>query len=136
MERWKDGKLVKEEVPLRNAMNEVLREAYIADNLKGIEYWNRECERADVDFRFTYPHRRFNRTIGEFSGAHFDPSGDPITEANFKEHHDVWLPTAEDRAYVKSLMQKVTERGKFAGWIAPPLRGIDSQEIDFEYVRL
>ncbi|MEE8468235.1 MAG: benzoyl-CoA 2,3-epoxidase subunit BoxB, partial [Planctomycetota bacterium] len=121
---------------LRNAMNEVLREAYIADNQKGIEYWNRECERAHVDFCFTYPQRRFNRTIGEFSGAHFDPSGKPIDESTFEEHRDDWLPTVADRAYVKSLMSRVTERGKFAGWIAPPLRGIDSQEIEFEYVRL
>lgn len=136
MERWKDGQLVNEEVPLRNAMNEVLREAYIADNQKGIEYWNRECERAHVDFRFTYPHRRFNRTIGEFAAAHFDPSGQPLDAAAFQERRDDWLPTVADRAYVKSLMSQVTERGKFAGWIAPPLRGIDSQEIEFEYVRL
>ena len=121
---------------MRNAMNEVLREAYIADNLEGIEYWNRECEKAGMEFRFVYPHRRFNRTIGEFAGATFDPSGDPIDASTFADHRDEWLPTAADKAFVKSLMQQVTEPGKFAGWIAPPLRGINSQPTEFEYVRL
>ena len=32
-------------------------------------------------------------------------------------------------------MQPVVERGKFASWIAPPLRGINGQPVDFEYVR-
>ena len=35
-----------------------------------------------------------------------------------------------------SLMRPVTERGKMAGWIAPPARGVNSQAEDFEYVRL
>jgi benzoyl-CoA 2,3-dioxygenase component B len=32
-------------------------------------------------------------------------------------------------------MQPVTGRGQFAGWIAPPARGINGQPVDFEYVR-
>jgi len=27
------------------------------------------------------------------------------------------------------------EPGRFAGWIAPPVRGINNQPIDFQYVR-
>ena len=46
-----------------------------------------------------------------------------------------WLPSDEDRAFVASLMGRVAEPGKFANWIAPPARGINSQPIDFEYVR-
>jgi benzoyl-CoA 2,3-dioxygenase component B len=33
-------------------------------------------------------------------------------------------------------MTPVTEPGKFAGWIAPPSRGINGQPVDFEYVKL
>jgi len=33
-------------------------------------------------------------------------------------------------------MQRVVEPGKFAGWIAPPRRGINGQPLDFDYVRL
>jgi benzoyl-CoA 2,3-epoxidase subunit B len=45
------------------------------------------------------------------------------------------LPTGEDRAFVASLMGRVAEPGKFAGWIAPPALGINRQPADFEYVR-
>ncbi len=136
LERWDGERITREQVPLRNAMNEVLRDGYVDENLKGVEYWNRECEKAGIDFRFAYPHRRFNRTIGEFAGARFDPQGNAVSEADWQAGQRVWLPTPEDKAYVKSLMRPVTEPGKFAGWIAPPLRGINSQAEDFEYVKL
>ena len=45
------------------------------------------------------------------------------------------VPTNEDRAYVASLMGRVTEPGKFANWIAPPVMGINRQPVDFDYVR-
>ena len=136
MERLVDGKLVNEEVPLRNAMNEVLRDEYIRDNTKGIEYWNRVCEKNDIDFRFTLPHRRFHRTVGEFAGQPFDLEGNLMEREAYERKLLERLPSQEDKAYVKSLMRAVTEPGKFADWIAPPLRGINSQEIDFEYVKL
>ncbi|MFQ5750260.1 MAG: benzoyl-CoA 2,3-epoxidase subunit BoxB, partial [Planctomycetota bacterium] len=47
-----------------------------------------------------------------------------------------WLPTGEDRAFVKGLMQPVREPGRIAGWIAPPSKGINGNPFDFEYVRL
>jgi benzoyl-CoA 2,3-dioxygenase component B len=46
-----------------------------------------------------------------------------------------WLPTDEDRAYVASLMGRVTERARYANWIAPPVVGINRQPLDFEYIR-
>ena len=58
-----------------------------------------------------------------------------ITEAEWDRRHGDWLPSEEDRAFVTSLMQPVTEPGKFAGWIAPPPRGVDGKPLDFEYVR-
>ena len=47
-----------------------------------------------------------------------------------------WVPSPEDKAFVKSLMQKVVEPGKMAAWIAPPDRGINNLPIDYEYVHL
>ena len=32
-------------------------------------------------------------------------------------------------------MGRVVEPGKFANWIAPPVRGINGLPIEFEYVR-
>jgi benzoyl-CoA 2,3-dioxygenase component B len=33
-------------------------------------------------------------------------------------------------------MQRITEPGKFAGWIAPPDGGINTRGLAYEYVRL
>jgi benzoyl-CoA 2,3-dioxygenase component B len=32
-------------------------------------------------------------------------------------------------------MGRVTERARYANWIAPPVVGINRQPLDFEYVR-
>jgi benzoyl-CoA 2,3-dioxygenase component B len=32
-------------------------------------------------------------------------------------------------------MKPCLEPGKFAGWIAPPVMGINRQPVDFEYVK-
>ncbi len=129
-------RMTKEEIPLRNAMNEVLRDAYVADNEKGIAYWNRITEKAEVDWRLSLPNRRFHRSVGLYAGRRFDPSGNPISEEEWQKHVGDWLPTARDKAYVKSLMKPCFERGKIANWIAPPAKGINGQPLDFEYVKL
>jgi len=133
-----DGqKLGHEEVPLRNAMNEVLRDEYVRENTKGVAYWNRIPKKYGLDYEFYLPNRHFNRKIGVFAEGRFHPqTGEPITEAEWQRNVSDWLPTDEDRAYVKSLMVPVTEPGKFANWIAPPAKGIDGKPVEFEYVRL
>lgn len=136
VERPENGALQREEVPLRNALNEVLRTDYLEDNQKGVDYWNRVCEKAGVAFRFTLPHRRFNRKIGIYTGLHFDLAGQRISREQYERLQDQWLPSAADRAFVASLMQSVHAPGRVAGWIAPPAKGINGQELDYEYVRL
>ena len=59
-----------------------------------------------------------------------------LTQSEFTRRASEWLPTDADRAYVVSLMQPVYEHGKMANWIAPPRRGINGQEVEYEYVRL
>ena len=41
-----DGKLMEQEVPMRNAMNEVLRDSYIDDCQRGCDRWNKVIEQA------------------------------------------------------------------------------------------
>ncbi|MBM3976362.1 MAG: benzoyl-CoA 2,3-epoxidase subunit BoxB [Planctomycetes bacterium] len=130
------GKLVRKEVEMRNAMNEVLRDAYLEDNQKGIDYWNRICEKHGIEFRFRMPHRRFHRKIGVYADACYDIDGNPLDAAKFEARAGDWLPTAQDKAYVKSLMKGVREKGKIASWIAPPAKGIDDKGWDWEYVKL
>ena len=86
--------------------------------------------------RLFLPHSRFHRHVGEFAGHHFDIAGNLITAEEFEQRKAEWLPTMEDREYVRSLMHPVTEPGKIANWIAPPATGIKGKPFEFEYVRL
>jgi len=128
-------RMVDTEVPLRNAMNEVLRGEYVADCEKVINKWNRTLAKLDWPDRITLPSTRFHRHQGIYADQHYSPSGDPIDAATFEANREAWLPTDDDRAYVRSLMQPVYEPGKMANWIAAPSRGINAQPVDYEYVR-
>jgi benzoyl-CoA 2,3-dioxygenase component B len=136
MEVWEDGRLSSRDVPLRNAMNEVLRDEYVNDNEKGIIYFNKIVERHNIDFRFSLPHRRFNRRIGMYSEGLFDLQGNPIDQATWERDKNALLPSREDREHVASLMKPCHEQGKIAGWIAPPQKGIDGRPFEYEYVKL
>ena len=51
-----------------------------------------------------------------------------MTEEAWKKREREWLPSPEDHKFVQSLMTgRVVEPGKFANWIAPPIRGINNQ---------
>ena len=130
-----NGRLVQAEAPALNALNERLRDDYISDTLAGVARWNRVIKKNGVDFELQVPHKGFNRQIGSCAGLRIAPDGRPLTEAQWEAGVTGWLPSAEDRAFVQSLMGRVAEPGKFAQWIAPPERGINGQPIEFEYVR-
>jgi benzoyl-CoA 2,3-dioxygenase component B len=134
-----EGKLAPRAVPLRNALNAVLRDAYVRDCQRGVDRWNATLARFGVTgtgLALRLPSERFNRQVGAYAGARFDPAGGLITEAAWETHAPDWLPSPADEAYVRSLMQPVYERGKIAAWIAPPARGINGKPLDFEYVRI
>ncbi|OVZ57955.1 benzoyl-CoA 2,3-epoxidase subunit BoxB [Pigmentiphaga sp. NML080357] len=131
----RDGKLVEKDVPMLNGLNEVLRDDYIKDSMAGVGRWNKVIEKAGIPVRLTVPHKAFNRQIGSLSGVRVSPEGQVVSQAEWDAKKDDWLPTAEDRAFVASLMGRVVEPGKFANWIAPPVMGINRQPVDFEYIR-
>jgi len=130
-----NGQLTEKEVPMLNALNEVLRDDYIKDSLAGVERWNKVIEKAGIPFRLKAPHKAFNRNIGSLAGVKVSPDGRVVSDAEWSAKVDEWLPTGNDRAFVASLMGRVVEPGKFANWIAPPALGINRQPVDFEYVR-
>ena len=130
-----NGQLQEKEVPMLNALNEVLRDDYIKDSVGGVDRWNRVIEKAGLPHRLSVPHKAFHRNIGALSGAKISPDGRVVSENEWSAKVGEWLPTAEDRAFVASLMGRVAELGKFANWIAPPAIGINRQAVDFEYVR-
>ena len=135
-------KLIKQSVPMRNAMNEVLRDQYVQDCQRAVDKWNRTIERllgtrGDAH-KLALPSRRFHRHIGVYgmdSGHYFDPDGRFITAADLASQRDKWLPSKADRAFIHDLMKPVLQPGKIANWVAPPARGINSHTLDFEYVR-
>ena len=129
------GKLLEREAPALNALNEKLRDDYIQDTIAGVARWNRVLAKNGVDFQIQLPHKGFNRRIGSLAGVPVSPEGEVLSREAWNAGAQRWLPTAEDRVFVQSLMGRVVEPGKFANWIAPPERGINNQPLDFEYVR-
>jgi benzoyl-CoA 2,3-dioxygenase component B len=130
-----DGALQTRLVPMRNAMNEVLRDAYIDDNQRGIDRWNKTIREEGIDFELRLPSKRFNRRLGIYAGQHFDVDGNPISAEEFENRRAEWLPSDADKGYVTQLQRPVLERGKMANWIASPARGINGKPLDFEYIR-
>jgi len=133
----KDGKLERESVPLRNAMNEVLRDAYVSDSQRGVDKFNKLLGEKNIDFKLMLPSRRFNRSVGLYAGLHTTPAGEFLSDEEWENRKGEWLPSEADLTYVKSLMTKpIYERGKMANWVAAPKRGIKGRPVDFEYVRV
>lgn len=130
------GTIVERRVPALTALNERLRDDYIHEIEAGVGRWNRNMERAGLAFRLTLPHKGFHRAIGNFAGHFISPEGEVMSEEAWRGRRDLWLPSQSDYAFVQSLMSgSVIEPGKFANWISSPIRGVNQQPIDFEYVR-
>ena len=62
--------------------------------------------------------------------------GSAMSPDEWARHKGDWLPSPKDNEYLKSIQAKpVYEPGKFANYIAPPIRGINRMPINYEYVR-
>ncbi len=129
-----DGAITTREVAQLAALNETLRDDYTTDCRKGVDRWNRAL--AAVGKSLSLPHVGFHRNVGTFSGSRVSPDGRLVSQAEWDAHVDEWLPSSSDAEYVRSLMVGVHERGKVAGWVAPPSTGIHAKPVDYEYVRL
>ncbi len=130
-----DGGLRPREIPLRRAMNVVLRDRYVEDCERAVARWNKVLAMSALPDRLRLPSQRFNRDIGLYARMPFSPEGSLLTPQQWAARRDEFLPSDGDRAYVRSLMIPVYEPGRFAPWIAPPARGINGKPLDFDYVR-
>lgn len=122
--------------PALTVLNERLRDDYIEDCNKGVYRWNKTIREHDINFTLLLPNRAFGRSIGQYRDNHFTPDGMLIGSSDWDNMKNKWLPNSSDQKHIESLMQKVVEPGAFAGWIAPPRRGINGEPIGFKYVRL
>ena len=126
-----------EQIPMRNAMNEVTRSSYVRDCEIGVKRWNRRHREGRA-------HRSACRCRARASAATSAtgrvcrrlPKACPSRRSNSPRIRHEWLPSESDQAYIMSLMQGVHQPGKMAAWIAPPDRGINNNPVDYEYVKL
>src|SRR5947207_4704210 len=112
----RDGGVVDEDVPLRNAMNEVLRDAYVEDCQRGVDRWNKHLERAGLPARLRLPSKRFYRHIGLYAGMPFDTDGRLLDRSEWDRRQGEWLPAENDRAYVATLQTAVRDPAQIANW--------------------
>src|SRR5580698_8635761 len=131
-----DGEIAQTEVAALVGLNTDLRREYIADCAGGIKRWNKILADAGLPQRLKLPHVAFNRRVGAFASVEVSPDGELLTEQEWADQKERWLPTDVDKTHVRSLMQPVHERGKIAAWIAPPRNGINGQPFDYDYVHL
>ena len=132
-----NGGLERKAIPMRTAMNEVLRDWYVGDCEAGVQRWNKIFERHGMSDRLRLPDRKFNRGIGMFSSLHYDPSGAPLSECRVGAAQARVASRCRRSRSTRSASWRppVYEPGKFANYIAPPVRGINRQPVNFEYVR-
>jgi benzoyl-CoA 2,3-epoxidase subunit B len=131
-----DGEIGQTEVAALTGLNTDLRREYIGDCQTGVNRWNKILADAGLPQRLKLPHIAFNRKVGAFAGIEASPEGEVLQAEEWQRRCGQWLPTDVDKAYVRSLMQPVHERGKIAAWIAPPRNGINGKPFDYEYVHL
>jgi benzoyl-CoA 2,3-dioxygenase component B len=128
--------LVEKEVPMLNALNEVLRDDYIKDSVgrcRALEQGDREGRHpvpAEDAAQGLPPQHRLavgREGVARRPRGHATPNGTPRSTSG--------CPAAATAPSSASLMGRVVEPGKFANWIAPPVMGINRQPVDFDYVR-
>ncbi|HVB42877.1 MAG TPA: benzoyl-CoA 2,3-epoxidase subunit BoxB [Streptosporangiaceae bacterium] len=131
-----DGEIGQSEVAAIVGLNSDLRREYIKDCSAGVSRWNKILREAGLSQRLSLPSVAFNRKVGVFAGIEASPGGVRLSAQEWEQRKAQWLPTEVDKTYVRSLMRPVYERGKIAGWLAPPRNGINGQPFDYEFVRL
>jgi benzoyl-CoA 2,3-epoxidase subunit B len=129
-----DGHVGERQAPALAALNETLREDYVADCQKGVDRWNRTLSEVGLELRL--PHVGFNRRVGELAAHRVSPDGHLLTDEEWRVGTLEWLPTDEDNAHIISLMTPALEPGLMASWIAPPATGIHQRPVDYEYVKV
>jgi len=135
VEMVENGQVVAKQVAMRTALNDVLRADFTKDCERAVRKWNKTIKKVGVDYELSLPSWRFHRAIGNFADIQTDVDGNVIDAATWEARKAEWLPIQADEDYLVSIMKPVLEPGKIANWIAPPLRGIDGQPFEFEYVR-
>jgi benzoyl-CoA 2,3-dioxygenase component B len=106
----RNGRLVEREVPLRNAMNEVLRDDYIADCERAVRKWNHMLEEMGSPFRMTLPSAASTAARACTPSTASTPRATSIDAAS-SPPRDEWLLSEGGQRYLRSIMVPVPSRG-------------------------
>ena len=98
------GRINRQEVPMRNALNEVLRDWYVGDCQAGVDRWNKRVLEAHGIPDRIYPavaqvqsqHRHLRR-------APLRSVGQPLSAEEWERRKDEWLPMPADKDYLRSI---------------------------------
>ena len=94
------------------SLNERLRDDYVADCQRGVSRWNQVIRSHGIDVELTAaPSRLPSRHRQLRATSSVARTAASLSEAEWDARHHDWLPTAEDQAFVGSLMKPVTEPG-------------------------
>ena len=108
-----DGRLGEREAPALAALNETLRDDYVADCRKGLDRWNRTL--AAVGCELVLPHPGFHRAVGEFAAHHVSPDGRLLSEEEGRPACRIGFPPTRTVPTSSRSWSACTSRG---GWRA------------------
>jgi benzoyl-CoA 2,3-epoxidase subunit B len=131
-----NGRIEMVNEPALTALNMRLRDNYTENCAKGVNRWNRIIEKTGIQFTLQLPHTAFNRKVGELRKIHASPAGELLSDSEWQNRKNDYLPSSGDGDFIASLMKPQAIPGKFANWIAPPKVGLDNKPGDFEYVKI
>ena len=110
----RDGGLVMVPEPALNALNARLRDDFSDDCNLGVQRWNKIIQASGVPFEMRLSHVAFHRQIGLFANTRTTPTGELLSEDEWKRRSGEWLPSSDDKAFIESLMKPEWEPGKYA----------------------
>src|SRR5256886_9621451 len=113
-------RIITRDVPALTALNERLRDDYIADCQRGVDRWNRTIKEHGIDVELRLPHRGFHRAIGSFGEAKISPDGRVITEAEWDARRREGPPAPGDAQVGAPVMRPAREAGRLARWLSAP----------------
>ena len=88
------------EEPALTALNERLRDDYVADCQRGVDRWNAVIKRHGIDAELRLPHRGFHRAIGNFAELRVSPDGRIVSQAEWDARHARVAADADDQAFI------------------------------------
>ena len=126
-----------EDVPLRNAMNEVLRDEYVEDCQRGVDKWNRAIAAHGIPFELKLPSRRFHRHIGIYAGVTRRPEGNAHLEGRVRGEEGRVAPERRRQGLREEpdARSRSSIRSRWRTGSRAPKQGIKGRPVDFEYVR-